>query len=228
MRIKEILKTLFEYKIAFISICVFIAILPVICSKKFYRKIYIDSELIQNVELKPINTRIISEKEDYEIYSILVKELYLKDERIKVAIVSGKTYKDKRHQPEEIQKFLTKEMPTLEKETLNSFNILDHEAYTLKNKFSTKVTTLLSNSKEFKELPKNYFTFGGYDVTNSASIKSTGVIAFSRIGFNKAHTQCLVNVGHFCTNSCSSSQIILLDKVDGNWIISGKSLMWIS
>lgn len=58
--------------------------------------------------------------------------------------------------------------------------------------------------------------------------KYSYLVYFSRVGFNQAHTQALVNVGLFSATNASDSEgkYLILNKVSGKWVLGDSSTIW--
>jgi hypothetical protein len=57
---------------------------------------------------------------------------------------------------------------------------------------------------------------------------SSGLIYFSRVGFNSAHNQAFVYVAHGCGGLCGEGSYLVLEKRGSEWIITQSEGIWIS
>ena len=57
---------------------------------------------------------------------------------------------------------------------------------------------------------------------------ANGLLTFSRVGFNKAHTQALVYVGWSCDFTCGNGGYVLLQKHGNKWSLKSVGGGWLS
>lgn len=58
--------------------------------------------------------------------------------------------------------------------------------------------------------------------------KSSGLIFFSRVGFNAQHNEAFVYVGHTCGGLCGSGGYVSLKKLGAGWAIQKSEGVWVS
>jgi hypothetical protein len=58
--------------------------------------------------------------------------------------------------------------------------------------------------------------------------KSSGLIVFSRVGFNAQHNEAFVYVGHSCGGLCGSGGYVSLKKLGAGWVIQKSEGVWVS
>jgi hypothetical protein len=58
--------------------------------------------------------------------------------------------------------------------------------------------------------------------------KSSGLIFFSRVGFNSQHNEAFVYVGHTCGGLCGSGGYVSLKKLGAGWAIQKSEGVWVS
>src|SRR5687768_10770059 len=52
-----------------------------------------------------------------------------------------------------------------------------------------------------------------------------GYAVLTRVGFNSAHTEALVQLRHQCGSACGHAEDLFLEKTDGNWRVSERILL---
>jgi len=58
---------------------------------------------------------------------------------------------------------------------------------------------------------------------------TSGLVTFSRVGFNPARTQAVVSVSHGCGGLCGSGSVVLLARdPDGGWRVVRSASTWVS
>lgn len=58
--------------------------------------------------------------------------------------------------------------------------------------------------------------------------KSFGLMYFSKVGFNDRHDQAFVYVGRSCGGLCGAGKYVLLNKVNGEWVVTDEQGLWVS
>ena len=58
--------------------------------------------------------------------------------------------------------------------------------------------------------------------------KSSGLIFFSRVGFNAQHNEAFVYFGHSCGGLCGSGGYVSLKKLGAGWVIQKSEGVWVS
>jgi hypothetical protein len=56
----------------------------------------------------------------------------------------------------------------------------------------------------------------------------SGIIRFSRVGFNSGRDEALVSVDSTCGSLCGSGDLFLLRRIAGKWTIVGRANLWVS
>ena len=57
---------------------------------------------------------------------------------------------------------------------------------------------------------------------------SSGLVFFSKVGFNDRHDQAFVYVGRTCGGLCGAGEYVLLNKVNGQWVVRDEEGLWVS
>ena len=158
--------------------------------------------------------------EEYEIYSAVIKERYIRSET-KLLIIEDRTFR---------YDFSTNDEPwkdkLKDKKKGISIDPSAAEDYEAKNSRQS-----LLNKASFK-LPVKLILIGDLDLRAIFHGKwgelewiayyrkypdSDGFLMLSRIGFNTEHTQALLYLGSRCGPGCGEINFLLLEKVNGTW-----------
>jgi hypothetical protein len=164
-------------------------------------------------EVSPPEVLVAEEAEEYAVYSVVIENLYLKKMKLREPLlISNRTSPYGNWESavfgDDFPKGMTAEQrvsqlktiaPSVSKEALFDFDEKQMQSKELRPKFDLRVEYLLVNehSKE------------GYLTERS--------IRFSSVGFNKQRNQAYVFTRFVCSALCSSSDFLVLEKVEGNW-----------
>jgi hypothetical protein len=175
----------------------------------------------------------------YQVYKVVLKELFLKPQ-FKPLAIRSLTSGTSSSNPKAIEKHnlisLVQEYSPGESEIVDNYQALNQKSSELKNEFDLEVPTILLNEKRWVELfneikaeyPKDKVDEKFREVFNQ---RYKGIaITFSNIGFNKERNQALLHV-EFDTggshNGCLGEYVFLIKESNG-WIVKKELLSWIS
>jgi len=155
--------------------------------------------------------------EEYEIYSSVIKQLYVQPET-KLVIIEERTFRydfgSQNDEPwREKKKGLAVDQSAVEDyETRNGQQWLLNKA-----SFKLPVKTNLITDLDLKAI--FHGNWGDLEWINyyRRFPDSRGFVMLSRIGFNTQHTQALLYVGSRCGPGCGDIHFLLLEKVNGTW-----------
>ena len=160
-----------------------------------------------------------------EIYSVTIHRLYIGHHK-KLVIVESPTsaYESVACENAEDSATGCNIVSEIEKETL--------ENYVDKNRNSDHVhiTNLgleyqFITAQESFEIFSNYGA-GGWETFYERFPDSTGIIRFSRIGFNERHDQAFLYVENTCGSLCGSGSFVLLDRHGDDWQVVKETPVW--
>jgi hypothetical protein len=116
-----------------------------------------------------------------------------------------------RETPADRMSIVLRDLPTLQKSTVEEFEHANQQYVTLHHKLPSQ---------------SDYYFFNDPGIPKSW--KYSFLVYFSRVGFNPEHTQALVNVGLFSAADANQSEgyYLVLYKSDGKWILGGTSAVW--
>jgi hypothetical protein len=106
---------------------------------------------------------------------------------------------------------VTRDLPELQKDTLREFLDANQQCVSITHKIPSNADYYLFNDSE---LPKAW--------------KYSFLLYLSRVGFNREHTEALVNVGRFSygDSNLSEGHYVVLRKLAGKWTLGGTSAVW--
>jgi len=104
-----------------------------------------------------------------------------------------------------------RDLPELQKDTLREFLNANQQYASITHRISSSANYYLFNDAE---KPKDW--------------KYSFLVYLSRVGFNRGHTEALVNIGVFsyANSSLSEGHYVELQKVAGKWKVGGTSVVW--
>ena len=158
----------------------------------------------------------ISEAEEYAVYNAIIgkREPGMEVNRSGIMVIISNTTSV--GVPYNV---MPRELPGLERETLEDYNEKNAISYPLKNLFDLSVIHVLANSSEIDEL------YEAFDLKRCMDVPM--IISLSRIGFNEDKTQALVEFLYSFWGA-RSGELKLLQKEDGNWTEKTSMITWIT
>ena len=170
--------------------------------------------------------------EEYEVYSVLITERFIKD-RVKLLVIQDQTlyyanpdYLKSTTSEERIQD-LKKYCPSVDESALRDFEAKHMQPSKLDMKFKLPLRYILINKTEVDETP----VLEAGKLVESFYEKypeTEGLISLSKVGFNKDHNQAFVRVEFTFCPLCSFGEKVLLKKEFGTWKIANTFGGWVS
>lgn len=119
-------------------------------------------------------------------------------------------------------------LPGPDPDALDDFNQKNRRSYPLKNLFDLNSRYVLANESEIDEI-YGIDEDGDWQGYFPRCPTAPGILEFSRVGFNKDMTQALVEIGIvFPAQLLGGGELTLLHKENGTWVISSRTMTWIS
>ncbi len=179
--------------------------------------IWLIDPLSQNsiTEVPPPEVLVIEEAEEYAVYSAVIKNLYLKEMKLREPLlISNRTssYGEResavfgdnfpnRMTAEQRVSQVKKISPSVSEEMLFDYDEKQMKSKRLRPKFNLQVEYIFVNENSRED----YLTERS--------------ISFSSVGFNKQRNQAYVSTQFVCKVLCGRSDWLVLEKVEGNWVI---------
>jgi hypothetical protein len=113
--------------------------------------------------------------------------------------------------PSDRMAIVMRDLPELQKDTLTEFLNANQQYVSITHKIPSSADYYLFNDRE---MPKDW--------------KYSFLVYLSRVGFNREHTEALVNVGIFsyADSNLSEGHYVVLRKLVGKWTLGGASAVW--
>jgi hypothetical protein len=155
--------------------------------------------------------------EEYEIYSAVIKELYVRPDT-KQVIVEERTFRYDFGGGEDEPWREKKKGLTIDESAVEDYETRNSRQWLLnKASFKLPVKTNLITDLDLKAI--FHGKWGDLEWINyyRRFPDSRGFVMLSRIGFNTQHTQALLYVGSRCGPRCGDIHFLLLEKANGTW-----------
>jgi hypothetical protein len=128
-----------------------------------------------------------------------------------LAIAGCNGLRNSNETPSDRMAIVKRDLPELQKDTLREFLNANQQYVSITHKIPSSANYYLFNDPE---KPKDW--------------KYSFLVYLSRVGFNREHTEALVNVGIFsyADSSLSEGHYLVLRKAAGKWTLGGTSVVW--
>lgn len=156
-------------------------------------------------------------EEEYEVYSSVIKQLYVRPET-KLVMIEERTFRYDFASEEEPWREKRKGV-AIDESAVGDYETKNSSAWLLnKNSFRLPVKTSLITDHDLKAI--FHGSWGDLQWINyyRRFPDSRGFVMLSRIGFNTQHTQALLYVGSRCGPGCGDINFLLLEKINGAWV----------
>jgi hypothetical protein len=166
--------------------------------------------------------------EEYVIYSTIIDEMY-SFEKIKLAVIQDQTTPFPVDQKEpNTMDYVRERLPELKPEALANY-IANNKAFShLTNIFSARIRCVVVSDKDLKPVFKKAKHDRFWRPFYKRYPNSSGIIFFSKVGFNAEMNQAFLYAGRQCGGLCGAGQYILLVKEESVWKIKQKLNLWVS
>lgn len=125
----------------------------------------------------------------------------------------------------EISAYLRKEMPTLQRASLNSFRDVNAHPASFQRSFHLPVAYELVDKTEIDAVLKQD---GWWKDFYKKYPNSQGILSFSRVGFSPDGKQAIFYASNGCGGKCGTGTYVIMEKVDSGWKVAKEILFWIS
>jgi len=222
------------------SIRLFIAILTFTLGISIFWVSQVTSTLVDrflttnNTDVSPVTLpHLNSDEEANEIYRVLVRREFIVNDEIQLIVIQAETtscpmyedesVKEKFGVTEEFHQMMSKTMPEVEMQTLDNYLLMNKTRQELKVWNLGVNSVIVTNS----DLPDSKFE-NFWDRFYRKYPNSPGLMFFSKVGFNDRHEQAFLYMGKSCGGLCGVGKYVLLNKVNGEWVVSNEQELWIS
>lgn len=164
--------------------------------------------------------------ENYGIYSLIINERYTSE---KIVIAQNTKIQVDLNEQNYFYDYLIDSCPDFDTNLVKTHEELNQNAVLLGSNFQSDTKQLiLISSAELSYLFDSQDTNNNWDDFYREYDGSNGIIRFTRIAFNEAKTQAILEIGHSNASLGGSGSIIYLIKQNGFWIIKDVIPTWIS
>jgi hypothetical protein len=118
-------------------------------------------------------------------------------------------------------------MPAVQTETLRDY-CAQREGGLLAERFDLGVPYVLVAKDDLDKLTGPNEVLDFWERFYRRYPHAPGLIGFSNVGFNQAHTQAFVYISHGCGGLCGEGEYVLLEKRGGAWHIIDQMGLWVS
>ena len=222
------------------SIRLFIAILTFTFGVSIFWLSQVGSTLVDrflttsNTDVSAVTLpRLNSDEEANEIYRVLVHRQFIVNDEIQLIVIQAETtscpmyedesVKEKFGVTEEFHQMMSKSMPEAEVQTLDNYLLMNKTGQKLKVWNLGVNSVIVTNS----DLPDSKFE-NFWDRFYRKYPNSPGLMFFSKVGFNDRHEQAFLYMGKSCGGLCGVGKYVLLNKVNGEWVVSNEQELWVS
>jgi len=222
------------------SIRLFIAILTFTLGISIFRVSQVASTLVDlflttnHTDVSPVTLpRLNSDEEANEIYRVLVHRQFIVNDEIQLIVIQAETtscpmyedesVKEKFGVTEEFHQMMSKSMPEAEVQTLDNYLLMNKTGQKLKVWNLGVNSVIVTNS----DLPDSKFE-NFWDRFYRKYPNSPGLMFFSKVGFNDRHEQAFLYMAKSCGGLCGVGKYVLLNKVNGEWVVSNEQELWVS
>lgn len=187
-----------------------------------------------NTDVSPVTLpRLNSDEEANEVYRLLVHREFIRNDEFALIVIQAETtscpmYEDesvteKFGVTEEFHQMMSKSMPEAEVQTLDNYLLTNKGQQELKIWNPGVNYVIVRNS----DLPDSKFA-NFWDQFYRKYPNSPGLMFFSKVGFNDRHDQAFLYMGRYCGGLCGGGKYVLLNKVNGEWVVSKEQELWVS
>ncbi len=162
--------------------------------------------------------------EEKAVYAAVLQQLY--DARMYVLMDTTATDISGVENTEANLDYAIPNLTGISEETADGFRVRNDAGYPLEASMDLGTDYAVLSADEFAELFS--INQSGWDVFYGRYPFANGITTLSRVGFNADMTQALVYVGTQSHWLAGAGYYVLLDKVEGEWAISAKIMVWIS
>jgi hypothetical protein len=165
-------------------------------------------------QAKPVSAEV-REAEEYAVYSALLNGFHPLDDGKLLLIQNSTNSVPLPGTPADEARFIKEDLPVgTSRETLENFKSVNSQVHELAHRFSLKDRYLLISKEERMQ---SFETQESIHAFLQKYPQSRAVMMLSRVGFNKAMDEALVNSWGFCGGDCGGGGYYLMKKENGVW-----------
>lgn len=165
--------------------------------------------------------------EEYSVYTAILNQYLSPTSNVKVLVLRdfAQTETESKRQLTDRIRFVSKNLPALEKKTASNFKKQNRKPFPLQEQFALSVPVKLISDEEFRQLVPSAADWSGF---YAAYPGAPGLLTFSRVGFNRDLTQAVVYLSQVAGPLGGEGVFVLLQKENGVWTPTEEITVWIS
>ncbi|MBI4751385.1 MAG: hypothetical protein HY774_23140 [Acidobacteria bacterium] len=166
-------------------------------------------------------------EEEYSVYTAILNRYLSPTSNVQVLVLRdfAQTETESKKQLHDRVKFVSQNLPALEKKTASNFKKQNRKPFPLQERFTLSVPVHLISDEEFRQLVPSAADWSGF---YKAYPGSPGLLTFSRVGFNRDLTQAVVYLSQVAGPLGGEGVFVLLQKENGVWTPTEEITVWIS
>jgi hypothetical protein len=178
-----------------------------------------------------------SADEEYSVYSAYLRSKELRGNAKLLVIQEGTSgctmYEDGSTQPkfgtkEPFHQIVKKRFQEVEQATLDDYVENNKTPEKLLSKFDLPIKYVIANDADIAPLFPKEEPDRAWKKFYAKYPNSTGILFFSKVGFNSKKTQAFIYAGRQCGGLCGLGKYILLEKKGSTWSIENEMELWAS
>lgn len=189
---------------------------------------------VNTSDVSPVTlVRINSDEDANEIYHLLVHRKFIFNDEIKLIVIEAETSSCPMYEDESVREkwgvtepfhqLMNQWMPEAEVQTLDNY-LLSNETRQELKVWNLGINYVLVRNSDLPDGRSENFWERFY----KKYPHSPGLVFFSKVGFNDRHEQAFVYVGRSCGGLCGGGEYVLLNKVNGEWVVRNEQSLWVS
>jgi hypothetical protein len=169
--------------------------------------------------------------EEYAVYSTVIQSLYLEDSpppglALAIEAQTGNGPAGDEIDVPHLTAFLQQDLPSVTRAAVTDFAAKNNTPYTLKRLLKLPVDYQLIPKTEVDAMFADFNR--GWSNFYSKYPHAQGIITLSRVGFGPGADTALLYVGNQSDYLAGAGFYVFLIKVNGNWVITGRTMAYIS
>lgn len=188
-----------------------------------------DLNRLTNNALKPVVQVDSSTNDEYEVLSALLNEIYLTGDYKSIVVTTPACceVQDGYVRSDSFKMYLD-QLENVSFETLDDYAARNQQSLTFEKKFKLKTTYKIVPYPEVEKIFPQGMPEEGWKLFYSKYPAANGYIRLSRVGFNKARDQAIVNTNWMRGPLHGNGSYVLLGKQNGSWKVLKNVTTWIS
>ncbi|SRR6266480_439692 len=165
-------------------------------------------------------------RDEYAVYSAVISQKYVKAQ-VKLLVIANPTCCEVVDRAREQLPSIFQPLSSLSQETVESYLKRNDKQMLLRKSFKLSVKYRLVDYDRIDRLFDMIDLEGKWKTFHRMYPGSNGYLRLSRVGFNSARDQALVQTAWMCGSLCGEGRYVLLQKEGGRWRVAKDVLVWV-